>query len=819
MTMPPDPKPTSRLPVILLFVFSAAFTVTVGLGWLPQSPTNEELYGGAARFLFEFWNNLRAAGGIPWWSPNYLLGYSMAGLAMCALPISCGLAAVSLFGDPAGIKIAALAVLPLSALTMFVFVRRLSGSAWSALAAALLYMVSAQMIARLADFQHWMGAYAYIFPPLILWGFLRVADERSLRAAAWLAFAWAAMMLSYTKLAFLFLPIAAAFVLWLWVCRPGSRPGLALGTLAALPAIFLLAVVPLLPLAREFPLVAAFEFDPFDIWQQSFVLKNFAAVFDRDNALFAGTQAEFLSDRGQFYLGACVFLAVAWYFWSLWRATGWSASRDGIIFRVFSGIALLALWLSHGPIPPIDGVLRTAAAAAHAKWLSIPVILAATALPLVFLWTLLSRTPRRKWVMAFLVPVWFVIPGFAVLEILPPLRGIRAPWGYWEVGFFAAAVAAAAAAKGLFESIRVRSARVILGATLGALLVFDMSPYLAKFTAPGLPTRLFEDFSAAQRSLAASPVPGRVLVSTSRYFSLRTPLESGRPLVTESSWQHLQLRGARELFEAGFTNPELMRSFLRIGGTSHILSEKKDPAVTLELSDSLATWLPEVSDSEYFRLQENPEALFPAFTARDYIAVDPGAKNLSLEFLSIAALQNVVPVELGPNAATFPFLAGTAGASTGVFLPALDLRKPSPPFARRDYASPRTSPMHMEFPPTPGPGWLVVSEAWHPDWKAFSGKDPVPVYKAFGTFLAIPLDRGREPLRLEFSPPAWYHLCIKSALASWIVLAALILLMPVAPRRLRDLWSGPMENLIPACILAEIRRAGTRWFIRHDPST
>jgi hypothetical protein len=814
MTMPPDPEPPSRIPAILLALFAAVFTAVIGAGWLRQLPTHEELYGGAARFLFECWNTSRASGGIPWWSSNFLLGHSMAGLAMCALPISCGLAAVSLFGDPEGIKIAALAVLPLSALTMFVFVRRLSGSAWSALAAALLYMVSAQMAARLADFQHWMGSYAYIFPPLILWGFLRIADERSLRAAAWLAFAWAAMMLSYTKLAFLFAPLAAAFVLWLWFSRPDSRRGLLLGSLAALPAIFLLAVVPLLPLAREFRFVAAFDFDPFMAWQESFVLKNFASVFDRDNALFAGVLPNFLADRGQFYLGVCVFLAVGWYFWTLVRKPDWEVSRDGMIFRVFSGIALLALWLSHGPIPPIDGILRTTAAAANARWLSASGILVATLLPLAFLWAIL---PRRTWLMAVLAALWLVIPGFAVLEILPPLRGIRAPWGYWEVGFFSAAVAASAAAKGLFESIPFRPLRVVLGAALCALLVFDMSPYLAKFTVPGLPAKLFEDFSNAQKTLSGSKVPGRVLASSSRYFFLRTPFESGRPLVNESSWQHLQLRGARELVDAGFSNQNHMHSLLRIAGASHILSEKKDPLSSLELADSLAPRLNRVFDSEFFRIQENSAALFPAFTARDYIAVEPGAKNLSLEFLAIAAVQNAVPVELGPNAATYPFLAGTAGASTGVFLPAVDLRKPSPPFQRIDYSPPRTNPMRMEFRPAPGPGWLVVSEAWHPDWKAFAGHDPVPVYKAFGALMALPLDRAREPLRLEFTPPAWYGLCIKTALAAWIVLAALLLLLPIAPRRLRDLWTGPMENLIPAFLRAEIHHAATRLFPRHDP--
>ena len=221
-------------PFAVLSLFVLVLCGVLGWEWMRQSPTHEELYGGAARFLFDLRDNIRASGQIPWWSSNFLLGHSMAGVSIFSVPIAAGIACVEIFGDPAGSKIAALAVIPLSAFAMFVFMRRLSGSPWTAVAAAMLYTVGAEMLSRLADFQHTASIYSYIFPPLIFWAFLKVAEEHSWRAAAWLAVAWSGMALSYTKLTLLFTPLALTFVVWLWVVRPAARPALLRGTAVAL---------------------------------------------------------------------------------------------------------------------------------------------------------------------------------------------------------------------------------------------------------------------------------------------------------------------------------------------------------------------------------------------------------------------------------------------------------------------------------------------------------------------------------------------------------------------------------------------------------
>jgi hypothetical protein len=188
----------------------ALYVGALGAGWLSQTPSQEELYADGGRFLHELVSNIKASGGIPWWSSNFMQGSSMANFGLCMVPFISGLACVGMFGDPAGIKIAALLIIPLSALTMFLFVRRLTAQEWTAVIAALLYISSAQILLRIANFEHWMGSYSYIFPPLILWAFLKIADEGSWRASAWLALGWSAMMLSYAKLTFMFAPVGRA---------------------------------------------------------------------------------------------------------------------------------------------------------------------------------------------------------------------------------------------------------------------------------------------------------------------------------------------------------------------------------------------------------------------------------------------------------------------------------------------------------------------------------------------------------------------------------------------------------------------------------
>jgi len=787
---------SSRTPIFALAAFIAVYTFALGFGWLRQTPSQEELYGDVGRFIIEF-GRMFTHGGISWWGPDFLQGQSNTPYFLSAFPQFFGTLFFQLFGDPAGIKIAALAVIPAAAAAMFVFVRRLTGHEWTAVVGAVLYVLSAQILLRIANFEHWMGSYSYIFPPLILWAFLKIADKGSWRASAWLAFGWSAMMLSYAKLTFMFSPIAGMFFLWLLFDQPDRRAALVRGTILSLIGVVLMSVILLLPLTREFQWVAAFSFDNFAGWQQAFSIKNFISVLDRGNALLAGMRPDFISDRGQFYLGAVVLLSVGWVFWWTRKNPAWLATREGGLFRLFVGLALLALWLAQGPFSVFTGTKEFLVGSAQAPDWIIALMWLMTLIPVILIPKLLPATPQRRSWAALLILIYLFVPGFVLLEKLPLFRDIRAPWGFWEVGFFAASVAGALAIQQLWDGVLPKKARIPVVVILGIALLIDSGFYLAKFFAPGLPAQTFADFDRSQEYLRASPIEGRVYPLSGRYFYLRMPMQSGRGLNTEAAWSHFQMRGVRALLNGANASPTAMKTYMRVAGISHVLLDKQDPFTPQEVQNFYAQFYPTGFDSEYIRVLENRESLAPAFLAREYLAMDAGTEGLASGFLDLSGKINVVPIELGPNERGFPYLVGTGTIQGEVQLSPDYSQAVGVPFQRIPFAEPRKDPTRMVFdPPAPRQGWLVVTEAWHPDWRAYAGETPIPVYKSFGGLLAAHLDGTQGPIRFVFEAPHWYDVCVWVSGLSWMTVLGLLVVMPMpfTPVAWKNWWTGASER-------------------------
>ena len=792
-------RESTSSPRLFLAVFVAIYCLALGFGWLSVTPSQEELYGGGGRFLHELASGIQSTGGIPWWSSNFMQGHSMANFGLCLVPLASGLAAVSLFGDPLGIKIAALAIIPFSALTMFVFVRRLTRDEWPAAVAAVLYVLSAQMLLRIGNFEHWMGSYSYIFPPLILWAFLKIADEGSWRASAWLALGWAAMMLSYAKLTFMFAPLAGVFFVWMLVDRPERRVALVRGTLVGLLLVCLMAVGLLLPLTREYRWVAAFGFDDFAGWQRAFSIKSFLSVLDRGNSLFKDMRPDFVADRGQFYVGLLTLFAVGVVFWWSRKHEAWLATRDGILLRLFVGMTLLALWLSQGPFSVFTGVQEFLKGSPKAPdWIAALMWLV-TCIPPILIFALLPATPRRKLWATLSIAVYLFVPGFVLLEKLPLYRDIRAPWGFWEVGFFAMAVSGALALRQLFVALIGKQDRFVVAGLLSVVAVLDSSAYFSKFFEPGLPKQTFSDFDQAQRFLKTSLIDGRVYPMSGRYFYLRTPMQSGRGLNTEASWSHFQMRGMRALVNGANTSPMAMQTYMRVAGISHVLLDKKDPFTPEGVQNAFAQAYPTGFDSEFIKVLENKDSLAPAFVAREYIAMDPETETLAPAFLDAAGKMNAVPIELRSNERIFPFLAGTGSAQAGVQIAQKYAQTPGTPFQRVPFSLPREHSSKMVFDPVGSrEGWMVVTEAWHPDWRAFSDGAQIPIYKAFGGLMAVALSQTQGPIEFVFSPPPWYNLCVYVSGLSWLGVLGLLLVMPLPfiPRRWKNWWTGSDKNKV-----------------------
>lgn len=781
-----------RAPFFLLAGFLILLTSVVGAGWLAQSPSQEELYGDVGRYLHEF-KRLFHEGRIMWWSADFLGGQSTAPYFMFALPSVLGLLGTALFGDTVGLKVVLLLVYPATALGVYLLTTKLTGDRWTGAIAGTLCALNAQLILRIASFEHYNSVICVAFAPFVLWAFIKLAEDGSWRSAFLLGAFWSGMMLSYAKLTLMFLPFAAIFYLWLLFTRPEQRTALVRGTLVSVVIVFLAAGLLLLPLLREYQWVAVFSFDNFTGWQQSFSIKNFVSVLDRNNGLLSGMTPIFTADRGQFYFGLVVLFAVGVAFWRARKNAGWLTSKAGGLFRLFAGLALFSLWLAQGPYSVFTGLQEFLKGSAGAPdWIAALVWLM-TVLPAFMIYAIIPASRRRGFWAAGLLLIYFFVPGFTILEQLPLYRDIRAPWGFWEVGYFSVAVAAAIALRQLFSASVDRRDHLVVAGLLSVIALLDASAYLGKFFAPGIPPQTFSDFGRANDYLRSSLIEGRVYPLSGRYFYLRTPMESGRGLTSEAIWSHFQLRGMRALVNGANSSPTAMQTYLRVAGVSHLLLDKNDPFTPQQIQEAFAQAYPAAFDSEHIKVLENKDTLSPAFVAREHIAMDPDTESMAAGFLDAAGKINAAPIELAAGERSFPFMAGTGSEKDGIQISQRYAQTTGAPFTRVSYALPRAADDRMTFNPFGSrEGWLVVSEAWHPDWRATSSGAEIPIYKAFGGLMAVPLGRTEGTIDFIFSPPRWYDLCVWVSGLTWAGVLGMLFIMPMpfVPRRLRDRWTG-----------------------------
>jgi hypothetical protein len=228
-----------------------------------------------------------------------------------------------------------------------------------------------------------------------------------------------------------------------------------------------------------------------------------------------------------------------------------------------------------------------------------------TLIPILLIPRLLPVTAHSRFWGAILIGIYLFVPGFVLLEKLPMYRDIRAPWGFWEVGFFAAAASGALALRQLFVGLIGKQDRWLVAGLLAVVVLLDSSAYFSKFFAPGLPEKTFSDFDQAQRYLKTSLIDGRVYPMSGRYFYLRTPMQSGRGLNSEAAWSHFQMRGVRALVNGANSSPIGMQTYMRVAGISHVLLDKKDPFTPEGVQNAFAQAYPTGFDSEFIKVLEN----------------------------------------------------------------------------------------------------------------------------------------------------------------------------------------------------------------------
>jgi hypothetical protein len=761
---------------------SVALAAVAGVGWIRQSPSAEELYGDTGRFIREF-GKLFLGGNIEWWSSDFLGGHSAAPYLMFSFPSLIGVVACGIFGDLVGLKIILLACLLLSAGGVYLFTYSLTEDRRTAFLGGILTLGSAQILLRVADFEHYNSVVCVTMMPYALWAWIRLEKTKHYGVPLLLGAIWSLIFLSYAKLAITFVPLSMIFYAWAFVRFREARKRFLLGAGVAGLVVAFCAIPFLLPLIREYQWMSLFPEEQLSLWQKSFSMKNIISAFDRGGILLSGMPETFRADRGQFYLG---FLAVI-SFGIIFKQKLFDGfqTKEGAGFRISIVMILAGVWLSHGPYSPVTGLfefLRNSGTAGH--WLP-GLVWMVTAIPGIIIFSIFPEGKRRLLGAGIFTWIYYFVPGFALLEKLPLFRDIRAPWVFWEVSYFMVPVAAAIALNYLFQHF-FRGKMVVL-LTMGAVILslLDGSTYARKFFTEGLPRQLFEDFGKAGTQIRESGVEGRVYSVSGRYFDLRTPLESGRGLCSDAVWNHFQLKPYSSLFRAAHTTAGNLASYFSVAGISHLLLDKKSPFLPSNLAQISDLTSRPLFDSEYISVREIPKSLAPGFLAKNYIAIDTPEPSLLSIGLEIAGWLPAVMLELPEENRIYPYLVSSIAENKMLSVNVDNATEF--PFQRLGYAQPRNRPSQMilEEASSLGQegGWMVVTEAWHPDWTATSKHGRLDIRRAFGGIMAVRVGGDDGEVHFSFQPPSWYGVAVGGGVVGWIALLSLGAFLMISAQR------------------------------------
>lgn len=178
----------------------------------------------AVYFLFEFNEAFRDGVLWPRWSPDFAFGYGYPFFNVYG-PLTAFVGqAIHLAGTDlvTAVKIAFMLSVPLSALAMYGFVRRLAGES-AAVVAAVAYSYLPYHLADLYLRAAMAESWAFVFIPLVLWGFYEVIVQATPRAIGLTALAYGGFFLTHPGLAMQVTLLVAFWGLFWLALRPGGR--------------------------------------------------------------------------------------------------------------------------------------------------------------------------------------------------------------------------------------------------------------------------------------------------------------------------------------------------------------------------------------------------------------------------------------------------------------------------------------------------------------------------------------------------------------------------------------------------------------------
>lgn len=786
----------SRLPsrpASLLFLFTTAFCGTCLGFWLQEPLSARELVANMAKSV-DYFAAAFNTGGIPWWTPSYNMGQSLAPQFASIFGAFCLMLGAyvggDLFHDPAkGIKVLCILFMALSAGSMFFFVRRLTNCGWMALAAGIIYLTCPQLTMKMARAEHLALGMAYVFPPLALLSVLILSKSRSWFHVLLLALSCAAMTLIFVRTAAGFAPLILLFAIWLAMHEPNALRHLLWGIPRAVGIFFFLGVLPVLPMLRESPWLSMFRYDPMTGWQQSFSFKSAISWLDRLTEFAQGPAgiatrggSPFYSlDEGTFYLGIVPLIVLAVLFLGRGKIRDLlDHTVEGSLLRLFIGCHFLLTWLSAGPKSIFSGHFSYLSDAFNMpNWAAV----AANLLILIQLYLLYRILPANRWrtpLSILLGMVYLFVPAFKIITLFPPYDNIRAPWVFWEMS--GSVCLAAMGGIGLVVLLRhffSLALQKVVGVLMLLLLLVDWHPYHAYFGKGGLESSLLQHFHETEQFLAKAPRPGRVAFYSGRYFYLLTPMLSNRGLSGEAFMSYFTPIWTKEMFIAGSASPDASTIQTSFMGITYIVAEKTDPDTPPQLIQAQHMLYPIVYENEHFIVFENPNSLAPCSYGQEIVAVLDDSPQARENIVTLARLR-FAPISVTGVDNSDPAIVGIVDRN-GIHMSEPYKNRAGQGFMISPLPIDQRDPQTIHIPPPPGGSTItVVPQSYHPDWKAYANGQPAEVVKAFGCLLGVRVNPQVQiaSLFFKFEPPLWYNLVAWATLFSWLLaIAALISLL------------------------------------------
>jgi hypothetical protein len=785
-------------PFICLLGFLLVFCAVLAWGWINQSASFEELQCWTGKNM-DIIHATISAKGWPWWTPSYLFGHSAAFFGISFLPILSQIIAAStlspFISTVGAYKLTGILTIFLSGVALYSLARCLLQNAYSAAFTALLYATCAQFVLRVAMLEHLTTAACMIFAPLVLLGILRSEKNPAWRSSFLLTLSMAAMAMCYFKIFLLFLPAVSLFCTWRFLnAHTVERKNLILSAVKTALLCIPLVLFPIIPILRESRFLAFFELEPFAAWQQNYSFFSAITWVDWRNWLTSGTAIPSLAGIRhkslEFYLGPVVLCGILLPLFIARIRPNLNSLPAWSVLKFFTILLILATWLSSGPRSIIDGHFAYLSASMGCSDFTIAILWLVFIAQGILIFLISGKTPIQIGIGILFIGIYYFIPGFKVLEFLPIYRDIRAPSAVWTAFGALSAILASGAGWTLLASIEMEKwKKGLAGAVILSTLILDIGFLHKAFFRPGLPEKTFTDYAEAQKFLATSPLLGRVSALSGRYFYLNTPKDSQRGLSSEAALRHFQLLWIRYMESGSMLSAETAKAYFDLFGISYVLIDRKDPDTPQAYQDGFKQLFPIVFENEGFTILENSTSLYPAYEAKNIVSAEneifknPGSVLLlgrgGLITIEGFTGNSVGKIDLQgrqdiPNRVT---LEKTSE------LKKLSLKEPR----NTNYHSFTVTGLGTEnFPEA-----IVVSEAYHPDWKAYQGTETLPVYRAVGALMSVQVSNP-EDVRFVFTPPWYYNFCATGCLVAWISAGLLFILMrlPFMPNKLRLAWYG-----------------------------